>query len=100
MMTKLELIELIALLIVAVVLAIYYLIKAIKNGWITKITATLNEAIKYAEKNIKDGKEKKDYVICRVKEKCEELGIPYTLIEKLVSKLIDKIIANYNVIKK
>ena len=47
MMTKLELIELIILIVVAVGLGIYYLIKAIKNGWIQKITTTMNEAIKY-----------------------------------------------------
>lgn len=100
MMTKLELIELIILVVIAVGIAIYYLIKAIKNGWITKITQTLNEAIKYAEKHITGGEAKKEYVLIKVKEKCEELGIPYTLIEKLVNKIIDKVISNYNIIKK
>lgn len=99
-MTKLELIELIILGVVALVLIVYYSIKAIKNGWVQKITATMNEAIKYAEANITGSKEKKEYVLQKVKEKCEELGIPYTLIESFVSKLINKIIANYNVIKK
>lgn len=99
-MTKLELIELIILIVVAFGLGIYYLIKAIKNGWIQKITATMNEAIKYAEKHIEGGTAKKEYVLQKVKEKCEGLGIPYTLIEKLVKRIIDKVIANYNVIKK
>lgn len=99
-MTKLELIELIVLGLVALVLIVYYSIKAIKNGWVQKITSTMNEAIKYAEANITGSKEKKEYVLQKVKEKCEELGIPYTLIESFVSKLINKIIANYNVIKK
>lgn len=99
-MTKLELIELIILIVVAVGLGIYYLIKAIKNGWIQKITTTMNEAIKYAEKHIEGGTAKKEYVLRKVKEKCEELGIPYSLIENLVKRIIDKVIANYNVIKK
>lgn len=99
-MTKLELIELIILIVVAVGLGIYYLIKAIKNGWIQKITTTMNEAIKYAEKHIEGGEAKKEYVLRKVKEKCEELGIPYSLIENLVKRIIDKVVANYNVIKK
>lgn len=100
MMTKLEIIELVVIALVAVVLTVYYLIQAIKNGWVQKLTLTINDAIKYAELNIRDGKEKKAYVLKKVEEKCEELGIPYTLIYKLVNKLIDRIIANYNVIKK
>lgn len=99
-MTTLELIKLIVLGVVALILIVYYSIKGIKNGWVRKITETMNEAIKYSETNIIGSKEKKKYVLQKVKEKCEELGIPYTLIESIVSKLIDKIIANYNVIKK
>lgn len=99
-MSKLELLELIVIGVVALGLGIYYLIKAIKNGWITKITATMNEAIKYAELNISGGEKKKEYVLCKVEEKCEELGIPYTFIKKLVKKLVDRVVANYNVIKK
>lgn len=99
-MTKLELAELIALAIVVVVLAIYYSIVAIKNGWVKKITQTLNESIKYAELNISGGEEKQEYVLNQVEKKCDELGIPFTFIKKLVIKLIKKIISNYNVIKK
>lgn len=99
-MTKLEIAELIILGVIVVVLSIYYIIKAIKNGWIQKITQTMNEAIKFAEENIKDGKAKKEYVMKCVEEKCEELGIPYALIEKLVSKIINKVISNYNIITK
>lgn len=99
-MTKLELIELIVIGIIALVLIIYYSILAIKNGWVKKITSTLNEAIKYAEINIEGGDAKKKYVMEKVEEKCEELDIPYVLIRKLLSKLINKIIANYNIIKK
>ena len=61
---------------------------------------TEEEAIKYAELNISGGEKKKEYVLCKVEEKCEELGIPYTFIKKLVKKLVDRVVANYNVIKK
>lgn len=99
-MTKLELIELIVIGIIALVLIIYYSILAIKNGWVKKISSTLNEAIKYAENSIEGGDAKKKYVMEKVEEKCEELGIPYVLIQKLLNKLINKIIENYNIIKK
>lgn len=97
-MSKLELIETIAIAAVVLVLAVYYLIVGIKNGWVKKITKTAYEAIRYAEENIKGKNEKKKYVMTKVEEKCVELGIPYGLIYNLVSKLIDKIIAHHNVI--
>ena len=96
-MSKLELIETIALAVVALVIVVYYLILAIKNGWIKKLTQTVYEAIKYAEENLK-GNEKKAYVMRRVEARCSELGIPYTLIYNIVNKLIDKVIAHHNVI--
>lgn len=99
-MSKLELVELLILVIVALVLSIYYIILAIKNGWIKKITLTINESVKYAEENIKGGNEKKKYVLNQVQRKCDELGIPFTFIRNLVSKIIDKIISNYNIIEK
>lgn len=99
-MSKLELVELLILVIVALVLSIYYIILAIKNGWIKKITLTMNEAIKYAELNISGGEKKLEYVLTKVEEKCEELGIPFVFIRKLVKKLINKTIQSYNVIKK
>ena len=99
-MTKLELIELVALAIVVIGLTLYYLVLAIKNGWIKKVAKTMNEAIKYAELNISGGEKKFDYVLAKVEEKCEELGIPFVFIRKLVKKLINKTIEGYNVIKK
>jgi len=97
-MSKLELIETIVIGAIVLFLLIYYLIKAIKNGWVKKITAVMNESIRYAEKNITGKVEKKRYVMDKIEEECINLGIPYGLIQKLISKLIDKIIANYNVI--
>lgn len=99
-MTKLELIELVALTIVVIGLTLYYLVLAIKNGWIKKVAKTMNEAIKYAELNISGGQEKQDYVLKEIEKKCEELGVPFTFIRKLAVKVIKKIISDYNVIKK
>lgn len=98
-MTKLELIELIIIGVIALFISIYYIIKAIKNKWIGKIADTIKESIKYAEDNVPKG-EKKQYVLDKVEERCAELGVPFGLIKKLISTIIDKIVANYNVIKK
>lgn len=97
-MSKLELIYTIAIGAVVLFLVIYYIIMAIKNDWIKKITDTLNEAIRYAEANIKGGVEKKKYVLKQVEDKCVELGIPYGLIKNLINQIITKVIANYNII--
>ena len=99
-MTTKELIELIALALFILIQVIYYSILAIKNHWAKKILETMNEAIKYAEMNIDGGEKKFNYVLTKVEEKCEELGIPFVLIRKLVKKLINKTIEGYNVIKK
>lgn len=97
-MSKLELIYTVAISVVVLFLVIYYIILAIKNGWIKKITDTLNTAIRYAEANIKGGAEKKKYVLKQVEDKCVELGIPYGLIKNLINQIITKVIANYNII--
>ena len=99
-MTKLEIIQLIALSIITLFIIIYYCIKAVKEKWIEKLTHTIEVSIKYAEEHFKDGKEKLAYVLQQVKLKCEELNIPYYLLEKLIKKLIDRIIKDYNVIVK
>lgn len=97
-MSKLELMQTIALGVIVLVILIYYLIMAIKNGWVKKLTTTLNEAIRYAEKNITGNVEKKKYVMEKIEDKCIELGIPYALIKNVISKLIERIIRDHNVI--
>lgn len=99
----LSLVEFIAIALVVIVLVIYYIIKAIKNKWVTKITQSINDAIAEAEKKFTEsgqGEEKKKYVLEKVANTCNELGIPFNLIYKLVEKLIDKTIECYNVIVK
>ena len=101
--TILKIIEWSAMTLVVLVLVIYYLIKAIKNKWLSELTRTINDAIAEAEKKFSEsgsGGKKKNYVLDKIIAKCNELGIPFTLIYKLVNKLIDDIIANYNVISK
>ena len=95
-----EIIELAVASIVVLVLAIYYIIKAIKNNWLKQITATIEKAIKEAETSGKSGNEKKQLVLDAVQVKCADLGIPYALLKNLVSKLIDRIIKDYNILSK
>lgn len=97
-MSKLELIEFIALAAIVFVGLIVLLVLAIKNGWIKKITKTLNDAMYYADHNITGPAEKKKYVLSKVEEKCIELGIPWFLIYKVVNRLIEKVVKYHNVI--
>lgn len=99
-MTKLEIIQLIALVAIAVFMVVYYCIKAIKEKWLEQLTHTIETSIKYAEENFKTGQEKLAYVLKHVKLKCEELNIPYYLLEKLIKKLINRIIKDYNILVK
>ena len=97
-MSKLELIEFIALAAIVFVGLIVLLVLAIKNGWIKKLTKTLNDAMYYADHNITGSAEKKKYVLNKVEEKCIELGIPWFLIYKVVNRLIEKVVKYHNVI--
>ena len=102
-MTALEIIELVVIGVAAVSLLAYVLINGIKNKWFGKILATIEDAIKEAEKLYPEsgsGDKKKDYVIKKIEDKCNELGIPYALLKTVICKAIDKIVANYNVIAK
>lgn len=101
--TIIKIIEFSVITLIVLVLAIYYLVKAIKNKWLSKITQTINNAIAEAEKKFTEsgqGEEKKKYVLEKVANTCNELGIPFNLIYKLINKLIDKTIECYNVISK
>ena len=98
-----EIIELVVISVVVLALVIYYSIKAVKNGWIKKLTNTIEMAIKDAERKYPDqgsGKQKLEYVMNCVEDKCVELGIPYSLLKSLIEKIINTIIAHYNVISK
>lgn len=101
-MSTLEWIQLAIIIVAIIALSVYTIVKGIKEKWISKLSDTVKESIAKAEEIYKDGHgdEKKSYVIDAIKQKCKELGIPYELLEKLVSKLIDKIVEHYNVIAK
>lgn len=102
-MTIEDIIKLVLLIVVIIVLFTYYLIKAIRNKWFKTLLSTIETSIKEAEKKFPEsgsGNKKKEYVLNKVEIKCEELGIPYKLLKKLITTAIDKIIANYNVIIK
>ena len=102
-MSPKEIIELVVMSVVVLALVIYYSIKVVKNGWIKKLANTIEKAIKDAEKKYPDqgsGKQKLEYVMDCVEDECAELGIPYSLLESLIKKIINTIIAHYNVISK
>lgn len=99
-MSTLEIIELIVIGIIVVVLSIYYLIKAIKNKWLSKIYKAIKDGIVDAEKSNLKGEAKKEYVLKYVQLVCDEEGIPFDAIKKLVDKAIEKLIEGYNTIAK
>ena len=102
-MSPKEILELVAMSVVVLALVVYYSIKVVKNGWVKKLTNTIEKAIKDAEKKYPDqgsGKQKFEYVMNCVEDKCVELGIPYSLLKSLIEKIINTIIAHYNVISK
>lgn len=101
-MSTLEIINLVILLVVGLGLGIYYLIKAIKNHWIKQLIDTLEHALKEAEEKYPHGHgaEKNAMVLAAVRDKCEELGIPYLLLSKIINKLIDDYIKKYNLLSK
>lgn len=95
-MTTLEIIELIAIIVVGVGLGIIYLIKAIKNKWVDKIKKAIKEGIRDAEKSGLKNKAKLDYVLKYVRLICDEEGIPFEAIKKLVTKLINTFVEGHN----
>lgn len=99
-MTTLEIIQLIAIIVAAVVLGVFYAIKAIKNKWLSKIYKAIKDGIVEAEKSKLKGKDKKEYVLKYVQLICDEEGIPFKAIKKLVDKAIEKLIEGYNTIAK
>ena len=101
-MTTWEIIRLVIEVLVVVVISTYYIIKIIKNKWFSKISDCIKTAIVEAELTWPEGhgEEKKNYVIEKTKKYCEELGIPFGILYNLIIKLINTIVANYNLIKK
>lgn len=102
-MTTLEIIQLSILVLAILAIAIYIIVMGIKDKWFAKLYDTLKIAIKEAEEKFPEagsGDKKKAYVISKIEEKCNELGIPYALLKKLINIAIDKIIEDYNVVSK
>lgn len=83
-MSKLELIELCVLGVCVLALFVFYLIKAIKNKWVSNILNTINKAIKEAETSGKTGLEKKAYVVEQAVANRRDLRVAQTLWQHLV----------------
>ena len=101
-MTTLEVIQLVLLIVAALAFIGYVVYQVIKNKWLGQLIDTVKEAVKKAEETypIGHGEEKLKMVLEAVKAKCEELGLPYGIIVKLITKIINTIIEHYNVIVK
>lgn len=95
-MSNLEIILTVVLALVLSVVLIYYAVKVIKANYSAKVYETIVQAMKEAETKYTDGKEKKAYVLDKVKSLCKEVNIPYDFIAKLVSKIIENILKGYN----
>lgn len=95
-MSVLEIVLLAVLCLATLVVIVIFAIKAIKNGLVKKLMEVIPQAMKEAEEKFTDGKEKKKYVLEKVREVCKEQGIPYDFIATLVSKTIEAIIKGYN----
>ena len=93
-------VELIILAVLTLAFLVWFSIKAVKNKWLSALTETIDKAIGEAEKKWSEGhgEEKKKYVLDCVEKKCEELNIQYHILCKLISKLIDTIIKNHNIV--
>ena len=101
-MSSKEIIELVALIVIAVALLVWFIVKGIRKKWFSQIYSTLKQAIRDMENKYPHGhgKEKLQYVLDQVKKKCDELEIPYTLLYRYIRKVIERIVEDYNVIRK
>lgn len=99
-MDVLAIVELIVLSVITLAFIVWFFVKAVKNKWISALTKTIDKAICDAEKKWPEGhgEEKKEDVLKTVEKKCEELNIPYHILYKLISKLINTIIKDYNIV--
>ncbi len=99
-MNVLAIVELIVLAVLALAFLVWFGIKAVKNKWLSALTETIDKTIGEAEKKWPEGhgEEKKKYVLDAVEKKCEELNIPYHILYKLISKLINTIIKDHNIV--
>ena len=102
-MTTLEIIQLCVIGVAILAILIYIVVMGIKNKWFSKLWDAIKVSIKEAEEKFPEsgsGDKKKAYVLEKVKAKCDELGIPYELLKKLINVAIDKVIEDYNIISK
>lgn len=89
--------------VLLVVVLVFIIVLVVKNKWVKDIYSTVVTAIADAEKKFTDagsGELKKQYVLAAVEKKCNELKLPVAILKLIVSKLIDTIVENYNVIAK
>ena len=99
-MSILETVLLIIFAVIFLAILVWFIIKAIKNKWLSQLMEVRNAAIREAEDSDMKGEDKKKFVLDKIKTKADELKIPYELIKKAVSVAIDLIVADHNIFVK
>lgn len=101
-MSTTEIIELVIITVLGAAILFYWIYVALKNHWLSQIIETVKQAMIEAEEKwpYGHGEEKKQYVLDAIKEKCESLQIPYSLIVTTISKIITEIVSHWNLLKK
>ena len=100
-MTTKELIILILLCVAVLFILLVGIYLLIKNKAVKTMYDTIANAMKDAQNLYADNKQKKEYVLKVIDEKCDELnmGWLYKLFMPVFNKLIDKIKKNFNSLK-
>lgn len=101
-MSTTEIVELVIITALGAAILFYWIYVAVKNHWVSQILETVKIAMIEAEERWPQGhgEEKKQYVLDAIKEKCESLQIPYSLIVSTISKIITEIVSHWNLLKK
>jgi len=94
------LIAILALIIIGTIC--YLILTKVKDKWLNEIYEDLQKAIQEAEDKYQsgEGQQKRVYVLHTIKQKCEELKIPFNVMKSLLNVMINKIIEYYNILAK
>lgn len=97
-----NIIELVVIGVMILALVVYSIVKIVKTKCIGKIWEATKKACYEAEQQFGAGEgcKKKAYVLTKISELCEELGIPFEFIRSLLNTLIDKLIEGHNALSK
>jgi RsiW-degrading membrane proteinase PrsW (M82 family) len=88
--------------IIGIAILTILVILLFKHEWLKALIGFIKDAVADAESKmpVGNGETKKALAMSVIEEVCKRLHIPYFLVKKPVSKLIDKIVDYYNSIAK